>query len=104
MKNLLASELSLSENKGSNFLRTSLKVVPKHTTYNGNKLFLVIFDLPTLFDPNSSENPIQVSMKSNVNNLAYVRTGNPALLKECLATFVCLFKGGEVVLNACLTN
>ena len=90
LKNLLASELSLSENKGSNFLRTSLKVVPKHTTYNGNKLFLVIFDLPTLFDPNSSENPIQVSMKSNVNNLAYVCTGNPALLKECLATFVCL--------------
>ena len=49
LKNLLASELSLSENKGSNFLRTSLKVVPKHTTYIGDKIFLVIFDLPTLF-------------------------------------------------------
>ena len=48
LKNLLASELSLSENKGSNFLKTSLKVVPKHTTYNGDKTFLVIFYLPTL--------------------------------------------------------
>ena len=40
LKNLLASELSLSENKGSNFLKTSLKVVPKHTTYKwGQNIF-----------------------------------------------------------------
>ena len=131
LKNLLASELSLSENKGSNFLRTSLKVVPKHTTYNGDKSFLVIFDLPTIFSialqpltshfsrpfptkigsssanvlmevmdgiiiwffslkslPQnrwhqtpyhlSDKDPKQFSMKSNVNNLAYVCAGNPA--------------------------